>query len=74
MHEPLALLAAHYALGPTDERDGAVVDAMNAALTDPIENVHMGLTVENLGDEIQHHTRGAGRVRGGKSPACTCSD
>ncbi len=28
--------------------DGAVVDAMNAALTDPIENVHMGLTVENL--------------------------
>jgi acetyl-CoA C-acetyltransferase len=28
--------------------DGAVVDALNAALTDPIENVHMGLTVENL--------------------------
>lgn len=28
--------------------DGGVVDAMNAALTDPFENVHMGLTAENL--------------------------
>ena len=31
--------------------DGAVVDAMNAALTDPFENVHMGLTAENLADK-----------------------
>lgn len=28
--------------------DGAVVDAMMAALTDPFDGVHMGLTVENL--------------------------
>lgn len=28
--------------------DAAVVDAMNAALNDPFENVHMGLTAENL--------------------------
>ncbi len=28
--------------------DGSVVDAMNAALSDPFENVHMGLTAENL--------------------------
>jgi acetyl-CoA C-acetyltransferase len=28
--------------------DGAVVDAMVAALTDPFDNVHMGVTAENL--------------------------
>src|SRR5436305_5512353 len=28
--------------------DGAVIDAMVAALTDPFDNVHMGVTAENL--------------------------
>ncbi len=55
--------------------DGAVVDAMVAALTDPFDNVHMGVTAENLATKynisreeqdrfaVESHTRAAAAIK-----------
>ena len=48
--------------------DTNMVDMMVAALTDPFGVGHMGITAENLADEVGHLARGAGRVGGRIAP------
>ena len=54
--------------------DGALVDMMVGALTDPFDTIHMGVTAENVAKQVGHLPRPAGRFRGGKPPSCRVRD
>ena len=50
--EPRPVLGARACAGGSGCSDGAVVDAMVGALTDPFDACHMGVTAENVADEF----------------------
>jgi len=48
--------------------DGGVIDAMIAALTDPFDDCHMGVTAENIAEKWSITRGGPGRPRDGEPP------
>ena len=48
--------------------DTKLIDTMVATLTDPFGVGHMGITAENLVDQVGHHARAAGRAGGRVAP------
>ncbi len=48
--------------------DFKAIDMMIGALHDPFDVIHMGVTAENVADEVGHHARRAGQARGRESP------
>ena len=49
--------------------DTQMLDMMVGALSDPFDDCHMGVTAENVAEQVEDHARGPGRAGGREPPA-----
>ncbi len=54
--------------------DAKDIDMMVGALTDPFDTIHMGVTAENVANQLRHHARAAGHFCRREPQACRDGD